>query len=319
MSRRLTFITLLNLCSSGLICAVALAQADRCHMRDPNDPQVIQEAQESIVRGQNLIQQGRFEDAIIYFKRSQCLIPDLQNLIMIGALHAKTEDCQAAYLAWSQATVACGSCPQREEIRDKIERYTQQCTFPVQIITPNITADVYINQYKMGVTPYEAHILEGAEIRLKAPGYHEHIELLRSTTRSPIVRSLKPIQSRVVVRPTPPPLQVTPLPQSGLSPSTYQWSGDSVNSTAQAPRYQKLKYGLVAAGIGLAVSSLGLYIHSLNEYDELKKQLPNIRMRNDILYRQAQSAEEVYITSGVLVGFAATSLISSLILHYVDQ
>jgi hypothetical protein len=140
------------------------------YVQAENRPQA-QEAQRALLRGQELLMKRKYLKAIEYFKKSHQLVRDVKNLMTIGAIYAKINQCPSAYTTWLEALNFCKKCTSSEQIYQKLRDGTSACTVVINV-TSLPKSDISLNESPIGSTPLEFPVLIGTHsLSASAFGY----------------------------------------------------------------------------------------------------------------------------------------------------
>ena len=130
-----------------------------------------QEAQRVLLRGQELLMKRKYLKAIEYFRKSHQLVGDVKNLMTIGAIYAKINQCPNAYTTWLEALNFCKQCTSSEQIYQKLRDGTSACTVIINV-TSLPKSDITLNESPIGSTPLEFPVLIGTHsLSASAFGY----------------------------------------------------------------------------------------------------------------------------------------------------
>jgi hypothetical protein len=307
----------------------------RVHATSGDQPQNIQQAQNLQIKGRKLLKIKKFRGALACFEESHQRVPDLKNLVIIGAIHIKLNQCKGAFNAWRSALQMCAGCSNTQEIKSKISRYTRRCASAIELKS-RPRAQVEIDGVFVGHTPYQGVLLVGKHrLTLNAVGYdpirqirvvHPNKPLKIDIDLTPKGRLLgqQPIKNTTSTRRS----SIQPQPQPTAAPSSRDQprlipmtSPAALTPTFQVDLNEHIRvdpYVSLRRGLWITSGLLGLgagatYYYSLSEYKELST-LSALRSvaPNPELRQRANRAEMFHTTSGVMLALSAASLVVNL-------
>ena len=305
---------------------------------DPGDrPQQIRSAQNLQIQGRRLLKREDFRGALRCFERSHQHVPDIKNLVIIGAIHIKLNQCKEAFKAWRSALQICSGCDNAQEINEKISKYTTQCASVLEVVS-RPPARLRIDGVSMGATPYrDIHLIGRHRIEMSAVGYENIDEIRLVQPRKPLKidvalepageqlaegierdLTLQPRRASGEQREHPPAKPAQPsgpmLPIISPPVITPAFQTHLDNDVQEDPN-RTLRRRLWITSAMLALGAGATFYHSNLEFDALEelRQRPSTSP-NPKWAQRADRAEMFQTTSRVMLALATTSLITSLFL-----
>ena len=320
-----------------------LSLLSQVYAKSRTSAEEIQYAQNLQIKGRRLLKRKKYREALKSFQESHRQVPDIKNLVIIGAIHVKLDQCQGAFNAWQSALKMCAGCQRTQEIKTKISKYTTQCSSTVEV-NSRPRAHVNIDGIFVGKTPYRGRLLVGKhQLKISAVGYDPIHRVSEVQPYQPIKIDVDLIPAGQLLGQSPyPSPKVTPTlkpiqqalppqnhPQSQLNRSnrvhrskpiltmispaiitpTYQ---NDLNDQVQIDPHMSLRRGLWLTTVILGIGAGGAYYYSSSEHKDLTtlSTRPSVGP-NPELHQRANRAKMFQTTSGVMFALSATSLITS--------
>ncbi len=287
----------------------------------------IQYAQDMIQEGQKRLKKKQYREAIPFFERSQQRVPDVKNLYTLGAIYKKLSNCPKALDYWTQAQKDCQNCGLGAQIDQALLQHTKACSTEVSIQSlPR--ALVLIDGEKLGETPYSGRLLVGThQLELRSQGHIPYVQRVQANRDQALTLDvvLKPVGQQLGLPMEPVQIKANQNVRvqsfdETMSPpiqavAADDWFRAEAQANATYSKHQKLRSVLFTTGVILGASALGLYSYSVYKYNVLLDLSKTNTNQDMSLANQANQAELMQNSSGVLMVLSGLTLGSLLFIE----
>ncbi len=198
------------------------------------------EASAAFTRGQALLREQAYEEALAEFERAYALSPLYPVLYFIGAMNVRLERWANARRAFELYLKLGGAelAPDRaEEVRvhlDELSRKTVTLTLTLNV--PQAGARIHVDGSLVEPTQVSGLILDPGEhvVRVEKPGFKPLEQMLRATDGENVHLVLPLARSGEMVTAEGPPLVARPAPPVAAEPSVPLWVPWAITGTLAA-------------------------------------------------------------------------------------